>query len=181
MRRFPSVLLALGLVALASCLGEPESSTPAAKKANLVKVGSEVGNRAPEIASENLVGNPVRLTDLRGKIVVLDFWATWCKPCRDMIPDSRKLVERFKDEPFVLVSISIDDKKDTLTAFLANNNMPWTHWWNGPGGSAIEAYKINGIPAIFVLDADGIIRYHNIRGKSLEKAVDTLLSELPAK
>src|SRR5438105_4677276 len=65
-------------------------------------------------------------------------WATWCPPCRAMIPHERKRVERLKDKPFTLVSISIDAQKDALTNFLKKEKMPWTHVWDGTKGSVVK-------------------------------------------
>jgi thiol-disulfide isomerase/thioredoxin len=137
-----------------------------------------VGKAVPEAVSQDVNGKEVRLSSLRGKVVVLDFWATWCGPCRAMIPHEREMVEKLKDKPFVLVSISADEKKKTLTDFLAKEKMPWTHWWNGAEGGLVEAWDIGHFPTIYVLDAKGVIRYTEIRGRKLEEAVNELLGEM---
>ncbi len=140
-----------------------------------------VGRPMPELTSEDLDGKKVRLSDLKGKVVVLDVWTTWCGPCREMIPHEREMVERLKNRPFQLVSISADAEKKSLTNFLAREKMPWTHWWSGQTGEAIEALNIQHFPTIFVLDAEGIIRHKEIRGEELEKAVTSLVEEAEAK
>jgi thiol-disulfide isomerase/thioredoxin len=140
-----------------------------------------VGKPAPEVVSHDINGKEVKLSDLKGKVVVLDIWATWCGPCRQMIPHEREMVERLKDKPFVLVSISADAEKKTLTDFLAKEKMPWTHWWNGQEGGILEDWDVQGFPTIYVLDARGVIRHKDLRGKPLEEAVNELLKELEKK
>src|SRR5262249_34484534 len=112
-----------------------------------------VGKPVPEVVSQDLDGKKVKLSDLKGKAVVLDIWATWCPPCRAMIPHERELVKRLKGKPFALVSISADKEKKTLTDFLKKEEMPWTHWWNGDRGGIIEDWGVQFFPTIYVVDS----------------------------
>ena len=139
-----------------------------------------IGNPAPELVSVDLNGNPVRLVDLRGRVVVLDVWATWCGPCIAMIPQHRQLTKKLRGKPFTLVSINADENRDDLTDFIKNNPMPWTHWYNGSDGNIIAELNVWSYPRVFVLDAKGIIRFKDLRGKLLDDAVETLLEELNA-
>jgi thiol-disulfide isomerase/thioredoxin len=136
-----------------------------------------VGKTAPNVESENLEGKKVQLKDYQGKVVVLDIWATWCGPCKAMIPHEREMVAKLKDKPFALISISVDDKKDTVTDFLKDTKMPWEHWWNGPTGGIVKDWNVSFFPTIYVLDAKGVIRYKHIRGQDLEEAVNKLVAE----
>jgi len=143
-----------------------------------------VGQTAPELVTQDVDGKPVKLGDLKGNVVVLDVWATWCVPCTAMIPHEREMVGRLEGKPFRLVDLSVDDDVKTLKDFLAKEKLPWTHWWAGPGGpesSFMHDWDIRGIPSIFVLDGEGVIRYRNVRGEELEKAVNALLKEAEAK
>jgi len=149
-----------------------------AEKFSDVFADLSVGKAAPEVISQNLEGKKVKLSDLRGKVVVMDIWATWCGPCRAMIPHEREMVKKLVNEPFALVSISADAKKETLTDFIKKEPMPWTHWWNGASGGIIADWNVEFFPTIYVLDAKGIIRHKNVRGEAMEKAVDALLKEM---
>jgi thiol-disulfide isomerase/thioredoxin len=137
----------------------------------------QVGMKAPATESKNLKDEKVSLADYQGKVVVLDIWATWCGPCKAMIPHEREMVEKFKDKPFALISVSADDQKKELEEFLAHESMPWNHWWEGPEASLLKTWNVRFFPTIYVIDAKGVIRHKNIRGAELEKAVEKLVAE----
>jgi len=115
-------------------------------------------------------------------VLVVDFWATWCGPCVQMIPHERALVEKHKNDPFVFLSISTDDKVATLQNFLKKNSMPWRHWWTGEAG-IVNDWNIQSYPTIYVIDAKGIIRYRfdDVSAKDLDEAVSKLLLEAAKK
>jgi thiol-disulfide isomerase/thioredoxin len=137
----------------------------------------QVGMKAPPAESKNLKDEKVSLADYAGKVVVLDIWATWCGPCKAMIPHEREMAEKFKGKPFALISISADDQKKELEEFLAHESMPWTHWWEGPDAALLKTWNVRFFPTIYVIDAKGVIRRKNIRGADLEKAVEELVAE----
>jgi thiol-disulfide isomerase/thioredoxin len=138
-----------------------------------------IGKSAPDVVSKDLNDKEVKLSGLKGNVVVLDIWATWCGPCRAMIPHERQLVEKLKGKPFLLVSISADDEKKTLTDFLEKEKMPWTHWWEGRKETGIlKDWNVRFFPTVYILDSKGVIRYKNVRGKKMDEAVEKLLAEI---
>ncbi len=140
-----------------------------------------VGKRVPEIVAKDVSGKDVKLSSLRGKVVVLDIWATWCPHCRAMIPQERQMVDRLKNEPFALVSISMDAKKETLVKFLDKQELPWAQWWVGANSNLAEDWNIEYFPTVYVIDAGGVIRNEGVIGKDLEEAVTGLLKKMEKK
>src|SRR5262245_27441078 len=94
-------------------------------------VGTEVGNTAPDIDSVDADGKPLKLSDQRGKVVLLDFWATWCGPCRTTFPHSRELVSRMKARPFVLLGVSGDGSREDILRVQESGDVTWRSWWDG--------------------------------------------------
>lgn len=142
-----------------------------------------VGKPAPEVESVDLDGKKVKLSDYKGKVVVVDIWATWCPPCRAMIPHSKKLTEKHKDKAFAFIGVSADDKPETVKEFMKKTPMPWTHWWNGPDGGIVDDWDVEGFPTVVVIDARGIVRnrFVGFVDRDLEEAVEKLLKEMEPK
>lgn len=141
-----------------------------------------VGRPAPAIEGPTMDGQPRRLADYRGKVVVLVFWGTWCGPCMGEVPNERELAERLKDKPFALLGVDCEDGQDRAREVMARERMTWPNWNDGaPGtGPIAAAYHIKGYPTSFVVDAQGIIRHIGLRGSGLGAAVDALLGEMVA-
>lgn len=149
-----------------------------AKKALFEIQNLSIGKKAPEVVCLNINGDKEdKLSNYRGKVVVIDIWATWCGPCRAMIPHEREMVDKLKGKPFTLISVSGDNEKETLTTFLEKEKMPWTHWFAERKG-ILKDWNIRFYPTIYVLDHKGVIRAKGLRGEALEKKVNDLLVEL---
>jgi thiol-disulfide isomerase/thioredoxin len=138
----------------------------------------KVGQVAPEIVGRDAEGNGFRLSDDRGKVVVLTFCGDWCGPCRAMYPHLRALVERLEGRPFALLSVDTDADVETLRSAIREGQVTWRCWWDGgTEGPITTAWGVSSFPTIFVLDARGVIRYRDLRGPDLDRAVDGLLDE----
>ena len=125
---------------------------------------------APEILMENPDGTPVALTSLRGKVVLLDFWASWCRPCRAENPNVVRMYNKYNDQGFEVFSVSLDKDKGRWVQAIEKDGLDWTHvsdlaWWNS---AAAKTYNVHSIPATFLLDREGKIIAKNLRGPALE-------------
>ncbi|HXM70487.1 MAG TPA: TlpA disulfide reductase family protein [Thermoanaerobaculia bacterium] len=119
------------------------------------------GDAAPEAILETLDGDYLRVSQLRGKVVVLDFWATWCGPCMAALPSLKRLAQAHgdrPDRPFALVSVSADTNGARLREFVASHEMGWTQCWDG-NSDAQRAYGVRNLPTYFVIDPAGRILY----------------------
>ena len=138
----------------------------------------EVGSVAPEIDGKDSDGKEFRLSEYRGKIVVIDFWADWCPHCRNMYAHEREMVERLKEKPFVLLGVNGDEPARAKRT-IKSGNVTWRSWLDGPKGPIGEKYKIESWPTVYVLDKEGRIRFKDLRGEELESAVNSLLNDVP--
>jgi thiol-disulfide isomerase/thioredoxin len=140
-----------------------------------------VGRVAPEIDGEDLDGKRFKLSDYRGKVVVLGFWAHWCGFCRDMYPHERRLVTRLEGRPFALVGVNCDEGRAEARRVVTKEKLNWKSWWDGGTERKISTpWQVTAYPTIYVLDHKGVIRYKGVRGQQLDAAVDYLLKECEA-
>jgi thiol-disulfide isomerase/thioredoxin len=163
--------------------GRPRPGTVADRAETLFAESYQlaVGYPFPDVTGQTLAGDPDPLTKYRGKVVVLDVWATWCAPCKKMIPHERELVARHANDPFAFVSIAADNEKEAVEEFLKDTPMPWVHWWGAAGGKALlTKLNVSVLPTVYVLDHNGVIRAKNVRGAKLDVAVDECLAALKA-
>lgn len=143
-----------------------------------------IGKPAPEIVGEDIDGVKFKLSDYRGKVVLLSFWSTTCGPCMRAVPHEREIVERLKGKPFVLVGVNSDVDKTQLKSALEKHKIGWRSFWCGDEGAESGIYKawgVTGIPAIYLLDDKGIIRSKRPYGQGLDETLDKLISEILAK
>ncbi len=136
-----------------------------------------VGQPAPQFELPTPDGEPVKLSDLQGKYVLLDFWASWCAPCREENPNIVKQYDRFKEKGFTVLGVSLDKSKEPWIRAIEADGLNWTHVselkeWNG---KVSAMYQVQGIPASFLLDPQGKIVAKNLRGAELENFLKSTL------
>lgn len=137
----------------------------------------KVGNPAPDFTFQNVKGKKVSLSKYKGKVLVLDFWASWCGPCRAEIPKMKKIYEEYKSKGVEFLSVSIDAKKEAWDKARNEEKMAWPQGWTTDAGkSVMNTYQFGGIPFILVLDKDGNIYRKNVRGDETRAALDDVLS-----
>jgi thiol-disulfide isomerase/thioredoxin len=136
-----------------------------------------VGKPFPPFTEKDLNGKPLALADFKGKIVLVDFWATWCGPCVEELPNVLAAYQKYHDKGFEIIGISLDQNRDALTGFIKERGMTWAQYFDGLGWKSKlgEQYGIQSIPSTFLLDKDGIIIAKNLRGSGLSNKLATLL------
>ena len=135
-----------------------------------------VGFPAPGFDAIDSADQPLSLGGLRGKIVILDFWAGWCDPCIAELPTLKGIVEAFGDEGVVLLGINLDRSLSDFLVAVAENGIDYRQIYDGPDGPINTLYRIEGIPMTYVIDRDGIIRGRGLRGQQLWDAVEALVA-----
>jgi peroxiredoxin len=137
-----------------------------------------IGQLAPEIALTNPNGQVVKLSSLRGKYVLIDFWAKWCGPCRRENPNVVKAYKRFKDKGFEVFGVSLDRNKEDWLKAIAEDGLTWTHVSDLKyfESQAAKDYNINAIPFSILLDKTGKIIAKNLRGAALEQKLEEVFN-----
>ena len=127
-----------------------------------------IGAAAPEFTLPARTGPPVTLLDFRGKVVLVDFWASWCGPCRQSFPWMSSMIDRYAAQGFVIVSIDLDKSREAADEFLAKYRPPFIVAFD-PAGKTAEAFDVDAMPSSFIVSRDGRIVYAH-QGFELSKA-----------
>ncbi len=141
----------------------------------------QVGMLAPEIEGEDLDEIPFKLSDYRGKVVMLDFWGHWCPPCRAMYPHEQEITKTLAEKPFVLLGVNSDGDKDTAIEAVRSESLSWRHFWNGKTGTRgpiSSAWNVEGWPTVYLIDEKGVIRYKEVLGEDIDRGLEVLMAEM---
>lgn len=149
MKKCLSLLAVMGvLMVMTACNRNQASKQPAMPVEN---------SPAPDVVVNSLQGAPLKLSDLKGKVVLLNFWATWCPPCRAEIPSMVKLNTAMSGKPYQMVAVSIDEGgRPAVESFLKTNSLSLPAYTD-PDNAAARTYGITGVPETFIIDRQGII------------------------
>ncbi len=148
------------------------------------KIGTKVGNKAPDLIGKSVDGEILKLSDTRGKVVLLDFWAAWCGPCRRENPSIVQAYKKYKGKKFssgkgfTVFSVSLDQQKQAWEKAIKEDNLHWPYHisdlrgWNSKFAAI---YGVRRIPANFLIDGNGIIIAIHLRGEALEATLAELV------
>ncbi len=139
--------------------------------------GTTVGYKATDFSQATPEGKQVKLSDFRGKYVLVDFWASWCRPCRMENPNVVSAYNRFKDKGFTVLGVSLDSNKDPWLNAIKQDNLTWTHVSDlkGWGNEVGKLYNVTGIPQNFLIDKEGKIIAKDLRGAALDEKLAEII------
>jgi thiol-disulfide isomerase/thioredoxin len=145
-----------------------------------------VGGIAPEITGQDIFGKPLKLSDFRGKIVLLDFWGDWCGACRTLYSFNRSLHQKMAGRQFALVGVNSDTNRDLTRRIMKNQQIQWNNFWNGGNrfGEISTQWGVKTWPVLYVIDGDGIIQLKSVGGHNraeILQLIEKLTAELDQK
>ncbi len=167
----------MGIMAAAGCTPSAQDITrqPGPPPPSKLPPVPEVGRLAPDFTLIDLEGNRISLSDFRGKVVFINFWATWCPPCRAEMPEIEAIYQEYQNKDVVVIGIDILEAEDEVRQFVQEGGYSWTFVIDTTGGVTAD-YGVTAIPASFFLDKEGVIRAVNI-GAMTKRAMESQLAK----
>ncbi len=142
-----------------------------------VYAAPRIGQPAPDINLPGVDGKPMQLSSLKGKIVVIDFWASWCGPCRQENPFNVEMYDAYKDKGFTFFSVSLDRNKEAWKKAIKKDELTWNYHVLDAQGETAGRYGVEAIPATFVVDRTGKISAIGLRGAELDTYLKKMLKK----
>ncbi len=178
MTKVPKAILPIILTLVLLVTGCSAGSEPPDGKSPTAPVeGTQVGNLAPDFQLQNLDGQAVSLSDFRGKPVLVNFWASWCPPCRSEMPYIQEIYEEWSDKGLVILAVDIGESPSTVENFMQSYNLTFPALLDINQAVALE-YNIRGIPTTFLIDKDGIIQDKMIGAFQNKTQIENRLSKI---
>jgi len=156
-----------------------EKQETAEASANKIQDALAVGTKFPDFNEKDLDGKSLSVANYKGKVVLIDFWATWCGPCVGELPNVIATYQKHHAQGFEIIGVSLDEDQTKLTNFIKSQDMTWQQFFDGQGWNNKLAlkYGIESIPATYLLDGEGKIIGKDLRGEVLEQAVTSALAK----
>ena len=174
------------IIVLAQCFQVENTENNTLPEPHEVRVGINIGDKAPDLAYPNPNGKIITLSSLRGKVVLIDFWASWCPPCRRENPELVAIYKDFSDKKFknadgfTVYSVSCDQSKEAWMDAIKKDQLIWKNHVSDLKGWEAEAtytYRISSIPSNILIDGNGIIMAKDLQGETLRNYLEKLLAE----
>src|ERR1035437_3399673 len=149
------------------------------EEAKKIQAALAEGSKFPDFSEKDTAGKPLSIANYKGKVVLLDFWATWCGPCVHELPNVIKTYDAYHKQGFEIIGISLDNDQEKLASFTKAKSMTWVQYFDGlvwQNKLAVK-YGVNSIPATYLLDGQGTIIGKDLRGEDLENAVTKALAK----
>jgi thiol-disulfide isomerase/thioredoxin len=154
----------------------PDMSRPIERN---VPVGLAIGQRFPDFTESDLNGAPLSIAGAKGKVLLVDFWATWCGPCRGEMPNVIAAYQKYHSLGFDIIGVSLDEDLGALVSYTTAQGMPWPQYFDGKGwdNKLAGQYGVHSIPTSYLLDRNGIILGKGLRGRALDRAIYKALTD----
>lgn len=164
------MVVSLAVLTAAGCMGGSRNFVSGSQGSTSSDSGTArwAGKEAPDFALKDLAGNVVRLSNLKGKPVLVNFWATWCPPCKEEMPAIEKAYQKYRDLGWVFLGLDMKEDAATVSKFVKDGKYSWTFLLDSDGHAA-ASYLVTGVPESYLVDRNGLVQDFKIGGMSYQE------------